>query len=137
MAWKMSSFRPDQVVCQFSSRFQYRDDPEKSSRKSTPILATFATEAVRPFPEVCMPDFTNPTSISLKLDDALSLDERLLNAQEVADRLGVSERWVRDHATRRKPRLPAIKLGPLLRFRWSDIQIFVAKFSADSPFKSR
>jgi DNA-binding FadR family transcriptional regulator len=46
-----------------------------------------------------------------------SPDERLYSAQEVAERLGVSERWVRDHATRRNPRIPAVKLGPLLRFR--------------------
>jgi hypothetical protein len=29
--------------------------------------------------------------------------ESLLTAQDVAERLGVSERWVRDHATRRHP----------------------------------
>jgi excisionase family DNA binding protein len=55
-----------------------------------------------------------------------SHDERLYSAQEVAKRLGISERWVRDHATRREPRIPAVKLGPLLRFRWGDIEQFVA-----------
>ena len=29
--------------------------------------------------------------------------DRLLNAREVASKLGVSERWVRDHTTRRQP----------------------------------
>src|ERR1041385_5614137 len=56
----------------------------------------------------------------------LRAEERLLSPQEVADRLGVSERWVRDHATRRNPRIRAVKLGPLLRFRWSDIQDFLS-----------
>ncbi len=52
--------------------------------------------------------------------------ERLFNAEEVAKRLGVSERWVRDHATRRSPKLPVIKLGSLLRFRPTDVDAFVA-----------
>jgi len=43
--------------------------------------------------------------------------DSLLNARQVADRLGLSERWVRDHATRRPPRIPVVKLGPLVRFR--------------------
>lgn len=68
-------------------------------------------------------------------DVTFGVDERLLTAQEVADRLGVSERWVRDHATRRNPRLRAIKLGPLLRFRWSDVQTLVAKLATDDLFK--
>ena len=53
-------------------------------------------------------------------------EDRLLTPQEVADRLGVSERWVRDHATRRWPRITAVKLGSLLRFRWSDVEDFLA-----------
>ena len=64
----------------------------------------------------------DPTSNAAKL----SHDERLYSAQEVAKQLGVSERWVRDHATRRSPRIPAVKLGLLLRFRWRDIEEFVA-----------
>jgi excisionase family DNA binding protein len=51
--------------------------------------------------------------------------ERLWNAQEAADLLGVSERWIRDHATRRSPRIPVIKLGSLLRFRPADIEVFI------------
>ena len=49
----------------------------------------------------------------------------LLKSQQVADRLGVSERWVRDHATRRWPRLPVVKLGSLLRFFPEDIETFL------------
>jgi excisionase family DNA binding protein len=67
---------------------------------------------------------------------SLSATERLYTPQEVADRLGVSERWVRDHATRRNPRIRAIKLGPLLRFRWIDVEQFVAAQTTDiSGFK--
>jgi excisionase family DNA binding protein len=60
-----------------------------------------------------------------------SVTERLYTPEEVADRLGVSERWVRDHATRRNPRIRAVKLGPLLRFRWADVEHFVATQSID------
>ena len=54
-------------------------------------------------------------------------DLRLLTPQQVAARLGVSDRWVRDHATRRSPRIPAVKLGSLLRFRASDIEKFLSQ----------
>jgi hypothetical protein len=74
---------------------------------------------------------------SIQLNTALALDERLFTAQEIADRLGVSERWVRDHATRRNPRIRAVKLGPLLRFRWPDVQALIDRLSADRPFKQR
>lgn len=69
--------------------------------------------------------------------NAFNMDERLFTAEQVAERLGVSERWVRDHATRRNPRIRAVKLGPLLRFRWSDVQELVAELATQKPFKSR
>ena len=67
----------------------------------------------------------------------IDIDECLLTAREVAARLGVSERWLRDHATRRNPRIPAIKLGPLVRFRWADVQAFVAEMKTTKSFKHR
>jgi len=60
----------------------------------------------------------NPVPLSLPA-------ERLWTAQQTADLLGVSDRWVRDHATRRFPKLPVIKLGSLLRFRPADIEAFI------------
>jgi excisionase family DNA binding protein len=42
---------------------------------------------------------------------------RLLTVREVADWLAISETWVRDHAAgRRRPALPAIRLGKSMRF---------------------
>ena len=78
-----------------------------------------------------------PSSASSKMASSLNVDERLFTAQEVAERLGVSERWVRDHATRRKPRLRAIKLGPLLRFRWSDVEALVGQQATEKPLNCR
>ncbi len=53
------------------------------------------------------------------------LRERLMNAREVAARLGVSERWVRDHTTRRSPKIRAVKLGTLIRYRPADVDTFM------------
>ena len=56
---------------------------------------------------------------------------RLLNVEDVAEWLGVSKGWVRDHAAgRRLPRLVAIKLGApngkgLWKFREEDVQQFI------------
>jgi len=66
-------------------------------------------------------------------------DERLLNARQVADKLGVSERWVRDHTTRRSPKIHGIKLGLLMRYRREDVDAFMAELdtlplSRRSPF---
>lgn len=55
----------------------------------------------------------------------LPVRERLLNAREVASRLGVSERWVRDHTMRRSPKIRAVKLGTLMRYRPADIDAFM------------
>jgi excisionase family DNA binding protein len=56
-------------------------------------------------------------------------EERLLNAREVAARLGVSERWVRDHTTRRSPRIRGVKLGTLMRYRCADVEEFMEKLT--------
>jgi excisionase family DNA binding protein len=69
--------------------------------------------------------------------EPFSIEERLYTAQEVAARLGVSERWVRDHASRRRPRIRAIKLGPLVRFRWPDVQAFLSEMTAKNDSKHR
>ena len=58
--------------------------------------------------------------------------ERLLNAREVAESLGVSERWVRDHTTRRSPRIRGIKLGTLIRYRRADVEIFMEKLNTQT-----
>ena len=50
---------------------------------------------------------------------------KLLTPHEVARILSVSPAWVRDHATRKQPRIPALKLGKLLRFRPEDIALFL------------
>jgi excisionase family DNA binding protein len=53
------------------------------------------------------------------------LPGRLLTAREVAARLSVSERWVRDHTTRRSPKIRGVKLGTLMRYRVSDVDEFM------------
>jgi len=53
-------------------------------------------------------------------------NDRLLNARQVAEKLRVSERWVRDHTTRRAPQMRAVKLGSLIWYRWADVEVFMA-----------
>ncbi len=63
--------------------------------------------------------------------------ECLLTAIEVARRLGVSERFVRDHTSRRSPKIRAVKLGSLLRFRWSDVETFLAALDTARTSRGR
>jgi excisionase family DNA binding protein len=51
--------------------------------------------------------------------------QRLLGPTDVAKWLGVSSGWVRDHATRKEPRIKAVKVGKLLRFRPEDVEDFL------------
>ena len=57
------------------------------------------------------------------------IGEVLLTPEQVAKRLGVSPRWVRDHATRRSPRIPAVDLGSRMRFRPSAVEDFISERS--------
>lgn len=52
----------------------------------------------------------------------------LLTPGEVASRFHVSVGWVRDHATRKQPRLRYVKLGKLLRFRPEDVEEFIRQW---------
>lgn len=57
-------------------------------------------------------------------------DIRLLTLDQVAQQLGMSRAWVRDHATRRNPRIPVVRFGDrraVLRFRPQDIEQFIAQ----------
>ncbi|HYI97113.1 MAG TPA: helix-turn-helix domain-containing protein [Bryobacteraceae bacterium] len=56
---------------------------------------------------------------------AVARPSDLLTPSQVARRLQVSSAWVRDHATRKQPRLKAVKVGKLLRFRPQDIEEFI------------
>jgi hypothetical protein len=50
----------------------------------------------------------------------------LLTVAQIAAMLQVSEAWVRDHSTRKNPRLKCVKVGKLLRYRLEDIEEFIA-----------
>ena len=51
----------------------------------------------------------------------------LLKVEEVAEMLRVSAAWVRDHATRKEPRLPMLRVGKRLRFLPTDIVDWIEK----------
>jgi hypothetical protein len=48
----------------------------------------------------------------------------LIGPAEVARLLGVSSGWVRDHATRKTPRIPVVRIGRMMRFRPADIKVY-------------
>ena len=53
--------------------------------------------------------------------------EKLLTLEEVAEVLGVSERFVRNKTSRKAvPRLSFVRVGNRLRFRRSDVELFCA-----------
>jgi hypothetical protein len=49
----------------------------------------------------------------------------LMTPAQVANRLQVSVAWVRDHSTRKQPRLPVVRVGGLLRYRAEDIEHWI------------
>jgi excisionase family DNA binding protein len=53
----------------------------------------------------------------------------LLTVDDVAAMLRVSDDWVRDHATRKQPRLPVVRVGKLLRFRPQEIERWIQEMS--------
>ncbi len=55
--------------------------------------------------------------------------QSLMTVDNVADLLHVSAAWVRDHATRKQPRLPVVKIGKLLRFRPAEIEKWIQEQS--------
>lgn len=50
-----------------------------------------------------------------------------MNARQVAAKLNVSERRVRDHTTRRSPGIRGLKMGSLMRYRLVDVEAFLAE----------
>jgi excisionase family DNA binding protein len=56
----------------------------------------------------------------MSLPDAAPTPERLLTSEEIAGLLGLSVYAVRCATYRRA--LPHVKIGRLVRFRWSDVQ---------------
>ena len=52
--------------------------------------------------------------------------ERMMSAEQVAEVLGVSRAWVLAHANgTRRPELPSVKLGKVVRFRAEHIEQFI------------
>ncbi len=51
----------------------------------------------------------------------------LMTLKEVAAILGVTEAWVRNHCTRRRPFIKHVKLGRYVRFRRRDVEEFIER----------
>ena len=57
-------------------------------------------------------------------------DGTLLAPHDVARRLQVSVAWVRDHSTRKHPRLPVVRVGGLLRYHPVDLERWIEDLRA-------
>lgn len=63
---------------------------------------------------------------------------KILTAHEVAERLRVSENWVKEHTRSRCPadqRLPYLKLGKHLRFSDVAIEAYLEKLAGETRMK--
>jgi excisionase family DNA binding protein len=80
-----------------------------------------------------------PAVMPEHIEDAMTKpnphSERLLTISDVAAWLGVSKAWVYDHTTRKRPRVPCVRLGEMTRFRRSDIEQFIVEHASgnESP----
>ncbi len=92
----------------------------------------------QPFADDQLPSSQRPTQdsgsspVPSGIMSSSGTGDRLLNAREVAQTLGVSERWVRDHTTRRSPKIRGIKLGSLVRYRRADVELFMEKLDTQA-----
>lgn len=113
------------------SRSDYDFSEGPSDRK--PVATASSDWMSKPQPRSSPnPEATPPKMLEFPIPD------RLLNAREVAARLGVSERWVRDHTTRRSPKIRGVKLGTLMRYRSADVEEFMEKSTTSrSSFQPR
>jgi excisionase family DNA binding protein len=55
--------------------------------------------------------------------------EKLLSAEQVARTLNVSTAWVYDHADRKRPLIPSVRLGRAVRFRPEDVEQFIREMT--------
>jgi excisionase family DNA binding protein len=113
-------------------RFDLQDEPSPPRKPPMPESnPSPSTELARDNESSPRPIHSSPPPHRVPLDFPLSKQdqERLLNAREVAARLGVSERWVRDHTTRRSPKIRGVKLGTLMRYRRVDVEEFMERLT--------
>ncbi len=76
--------------------------------------------------EICREESNEGVAHSVNRIGSMPTGESfLLTPQQLAKRLQVSVAWVRDHSTRKHPRLPVVRVGGLLRFRLEDIDRWI------------
>lgn len=57
--------------------------------------------------------------------DVQETQDDFLTVQDVASRLRLAPSWVYDQARRASDPLPHYKIGKYLRFRWSDVLVWI------------
>ena len=133
-AIQLNDIPEDRVITARSSGREIPEDvPELEARGQLHVLQN-STQGLRTAdePEIARrsaaPDLAGDRqTVEHRLVPQTPGHDRLLNARQVAEKLGVSERFIRDHTTRRSPRIPAVKLGKLIRYRLTDVEVFMAE----------
>lgn len=115
---------PGNALRNHGSEYEETDERKPPAAETNSWPQTFGTTSL-----VTRSGTPKSTENQVVLPTLLPLQERLLSAREVAARLGVSERWVRDHTTRRSPKIRAVKLGTLIRYRRVDVETFMESLS--------
>jgi excisionase family DNA binding protein len=106
-----------------------QNKPENVADRKPPVSVSYPWAPRSQYPTTLLDESPEQWRSSDAKMTAVPYQERLLNAREVAARLGVSERWVRDHTTRRFPKIRGVKLGTLMRYRWADVEEFMEKLT--------
>lgn len=101
-------------------------DPEDTTCTCKKFVNPFIkTEEPQPIGTVC-----GSTGESAAMTNLTTQSVPLLSLDDVARELKVSKAWVRDHCTRRSPRIPCVRFGgrrAVLRFRRQDLDQFISQ----------
>ena len=70
----------------------------------------------------------------MKMTEVTTINEEpkvWYTVKELAAEWGISEGWVRDHATRKQPRIRDRKFGKFIKFHRDDIRTFLDQIATD------
>ena len=119
-------------------------NPKRMDEKSE-LQAPVDTALVLKIPPTSEREIQSSKTVDSKSNSfaAIPNDNQLLKPEQVAERLSVSIDWVRDHSSRKNPRIPVIRLGGgpgrkgLLRYRSSEIEKFISELERLSNLRAR
>jgi hypothetical protein len=76
-------------------------------------------------PEEVAQDLADPVNLQTNREFRVVLNQRHEPNQKQDSSNRPPSQSLADHTTRRSPRIRAVKLGPLVRYRWTDVEVFM------------